>query len=516
MKGKIRNFVMRAWRWLKDNRFEATLLIIILLLGGILRLYKISEYMTFLGDEGRDVIIVRRLLVNFDPILIGPGTSVGNMYLGPIYYYMIAPFLLLFNFSPVGPSVFIALLGIITIGFVWYVSRKWFGKIAAFVSALVYSVSPVVIYFARSSWNPNIMPFFSLLTIYSIWKIWYEKNWKWLLVSGISLSIVLQSHYLGLLLMPVLLIFWYLSIKQVKTDPLHKSEPVRYTLVSIFLFILLMSPLFIFDARHGWRNISALKNFLSSGSGNLQFGVLDNFIPLVVNLNTRLLAGGSEIVGKIVFILFMFSLIATIAYWKRFSKKVKGALILIITWIFFGIFGLSIYNQPIYDHYLGFIFAAIFIYFGGICQLLYQEKKFFGIIFIPIFCVLLIVTNISNNAFRHPPNRQMDNTISVARKIAEESKGEKFNLAVIAERNYEGAYQYFLEAWNAPFVMIDPQRYQETVADQLFVVCEYEEIEKCQPTSNPKPEVANFGWSKIDKEWDISGVKLYKLLHNNL
>ena len=62
------------------------LLISILIIGAFLRLYKIDGYMTFLGDEGRDVIIVRNLLVNADPILIGHGTSVGGMYLGPLYY----------------------------------------------------------------------------------------------------------------------------------------------------------------------------------------------------------------------------------------------------------------------------------------------------------------------------------------------------------------------------------------------------------------------------------------------
>ena len=91
---KITDFIKANW-----------LLITILLIGSFLRLYKISAYMTFLGDEGRDVLVVRNLLVHFDPILIGPGTSVGNMYLGPLYYYFMAPFLLLSGFSPVGPAV---------------------------------------------------------------------------------------------------------------------------------------------------------------------------------------------------------------------------------------------------------------------------------------------------------------------------------------------------------------------------------------------------------------------------
>jgi len=106
--------------WIKENRLEAVILTSIVLLAAFFRLYRVSEYMTFLGDEGRDVIIVRRLLTNFDPILIGPGTSIGNMYLGPIYYYLMAPFLLLANFSPVGPAVFIALLGVATCVFVLF------------------------------------------------------------------------------------------------------------------------------------------------------------------------------------------------------------------------------------------------------------------------------------------------------------------------------------------------------------------------------------------------------------
>src|SRR3989344_465494 len=153
--------------WLKEN----WLLVLILAVGAFLRLYRIGDYMTFLGDEGRDAIIVRRLLVNFDPILVGPGTSIGSMYLGPLYYYLIAPSLFLANFSPVGPSVFIVLVGVATIYFIYHVGREWFGLSAALIAAILYAVSPIVIIYSRSSWNPNIMPFFALLSVYSIWKV---------------------------------------------------------------------------------------------------------------------------------------------------------------------------------------------------------------------------------------------------------------------------------------------------------------------------------------------------------
>jgi len=81
---------------------ELWLLGLILVVGAFLRLYKIDQYMTFLGDEGRDVIIVSRFIKHFDLMLVGPGTSVGNMYLGPLYYYLMVPALFLAGFSPVG------------------------------------------------------------------------------------------------------------------------------------------------------------------------------------------------------------------------------------------------------------------------------------------------------------------------------------------------------------------------------------------------------------------------------
>ena len=36
---------------------------------------------------------------------------------------------------------------------------------------------------------------------------------------------------------------------------------------------------------------------------------------------------------------------------------------------------------------------------------------------------------------------------------------------------------------------------------------------KCNPTNSPKAPVASFGWSKIDSEYEVDGVIIYKLSH---
>jgi len=515
-------------KWIYSNKQEVIILAVILAIGAYLRLYHIGEYMTFLGDEGRDAIIVRRLLVDFDPILIGPGTSIGNMYLGPLYYYLMAPALLLANFSPAGPAVMIALLGIVTICLVWFITREWFPanrqgiakdtgntNYPALTVALLYAIAPTVVIYSRSSWNPNIMPFFSLVSIYSIWRVWQKKESKWLIVLGISFAFVLQSHYLGLLLLPTLLLFWYLSFRNIRKEKIQLKIFKKNTFIGGGVLAFLMSPLVIFDARHGWQNYSALKKFLLERQTTVSakpWNALPKFWPLAQEFSTSLLAGRNEKVGSIVAIIFVICIIFVIFKRKSLPKIMSDAYLLLLVWLGFAFVGLGVYKQEIYDHYFGFFFAALFIATGGFATTLVGHFPKKGKVIAIIFFLGLFIVNIANGPLKNGPSRQMQRAMTVADKIINESNQDKFNLAVIAERNYEDGYQYFLERKKAKVIEIDAQKIDETITEQLFAVCELP-LEKCQPVSNPKAQVANFGWSKIEAQWQLAGVTLYKLVH---
>ncbi len=534
-------YLSRLKKFIGKNKSEVFILALILLLGAVLRLYRIDEYMTFLGDEGRDAIIVRRFLVNFDPILIGPGTSIGNMYLGPLYYYLIAPALLIAGFSPVGPSVFVALLGVLTIGLVWFFARILFPvgsrsiNVGAIVASLMYAISPIVIVYSRSSWNPNVMPLFSLLCIYGIWKSWSSLDYRYLILVGISYAFVLQSHYLGLLLAPTLFVFWILMIIRVLgvgKNNLGKEgrKALTYFFAGLLIFLFLMSPLVIFDIRHGWQNFSAIKKFFIERETTVSikpWKAVPNMFPIWKDaFITRIVAGKNVKAGLWVsFAMFDLVILYFVRYFKALVNIVRGkastgdggmfisSLFLLSLWIFFGILGLSLYKQHIYDHYFGFMFTAPFILFGGLFGYLWNK---FGLLtktllLIGLFACLYL--NLIENPLKYPPNRQMQRSQVVAQKIGEESNGKKFNLAVIAERNYEDGYQYFLEKDGYPVYDIDPLNLSDTIADQLFVVCEME-ANRCDPTHSAKAEIANFGWSRIEAQWEVGGLTLYKLIHS--
>lgn len=515
--------VLSIKSWITKNPTEALILLVILLLGAFLRLYRIDEYMTFLGDEGRDAIIVRNLLVKADPILVGPGTSIGQMYLGPLYYYMMAPALFLAGYSPVGPSIQIALLGVLTIFFIWYAVRRWFPVpdaqsrtlyVGALAAAALYAVSPTAIIFSRSSWNPNVMPFFALLTIWSIWKAYSEQKYKWLIVLGISYAFVLNSHYLGLLLFPVIFTYGIFICKCAKEQKSGK-ELAKYIIYGIGIFLLLMSPLLIFDMRHNFQNFKAMQEFITHRDSSFKtFGEAVGNISMVnTNMFTRLVAGRNEMVGLLTAILATASLIY-ITVVKR--KKVTAALKLVILWVVLGVVGLAFVEREIYDHYMGFLFPAPFLLVGwSVNQFVSNRsvgKPVFRFISLSVITVLVAV-NLANSPLKDNPSRQLQRGVLVAQKIFDEAKGQRFNLAVLAERNYEDGYKYFLELWDTEVLHADRWD-QNSISDQLFVVCEKPKDE-CDPTHDPKAEIVNFGWTKVENEWEVGGVVLYKLAHND-
>ena len=211
-------------------------LIIILLLASFLRLWRISAYMTFLGDEGRDALAAWKIITFQHLTLIGPPTSVGSMYLGPFYYYLMSPFLWITQFDPVGPAIMVALFGVAAVYLVYLIGKEFFNSRVGLIAALFYAISPVVITYSHSSWNPNIMPFFALLLIYSLFKLAREGNYYWLLIVGFSLAVGLQSHYLGLLLIPLIIWEWIAVFRKTK----ETKHYILYTGYSILIFLILL------------------------------------------------------------------------------------------------------------------------------------------------------------------------------------------------------------------------------------------------------------------------------------
>lgn len=494
------------------------------------RLWQIDQYMTFLGDEGRDALVVKRMiyqiqyqLTGFAPgdhkwTLLGPTTSVGNMYLGPLYYYMMIIPLWLANFSPVGPAVAVALLGTATVFLIWLFGREMFSPVAGIIAALLYAFSPVTIYYAKSSWNPNPMPFFALVAVFAMYRVLANRQFGWLIVAGISVAFALQMHYLGTILVAILGFFWIISCYQtMRHAPLARRRFLTFSLIALLLFAFLMSPLVWFDLRHGGINYQSFVAFFSQRETTVNINPV-NALGRIPDLYSRLfvtryLTGFDQLAGNVLaMLLFGFVIYKTAkSYIKR---KINFGFLVIGSWLLFAILGMSLYKMGVFDHYFGFASPALFLLTGAAFAHLFKKSvasqgQALRVLAMAMVIYLLFLSAVKNPNL-NPPNRQLARTEQVVKSIIEEVQDSRFNFALISRNNYDAAYQYYLELGGHQPIAIDAQDTKNSITDQLIVVCE-DPI--CQPVGHPKFEIAGFGWSKIDKEWQVMGTKLFKLGH---
>lgn len=482
-----------------ENKVESIFLIFIILLALALRIYKIDEYLTFLGDEGRDVRIVRDLITKGNLVFIGPQTSVGNMYLGPLYYYLIAPALFLFGLSPVGPAVANALIGTLTVLLTWFVGRAWFGKVAGLVSAFFFAISPVAIIYSRSSWNPNPAPLFALICAYSIYQVWQNKKNKWIVVTAISLAAALQMHYLCLLLIPFLGLFWLLSLKdQTKQE---RSSLLKSSLLGFLLFLGLMSPLALFDLKHQGMNFKAFKGFFTDRQTtiNLNPAKSDRFLPVLETINNDLFLARQDLNS-----VWPLVVLVCLVIFALIKNKNKPATFLTIIWVAIAVLGLGVYKQHVYIHYLGFIYPAVYLLLGLIVSLGVAQKSILVKVLSSSLFIYLAFLNIKFSPLWQQPNRQMQVTQQAVDLIIKESADKPFNFGLIAKQNYDESYRYFFENKNAKMV-----RGETGITEQLFVICE--DGDKCQPEGNPAYQIAIFGPAKVINTWQINHLKIYLL-----
>jgi 4-amino-4-deoxy-L-arabinose transferase-like glycosyltransferase len=420
------------------------LLILLTASGAFLRLYNLRSTLNFLGDEGRDAIIVSNFLKNFDIMLVGPTASVGKIQLGPLYYYFMAPWLKLFNFDPVGPAFGVALIGIVTIPVLHFVTKKMFNPITANIVTLMYTFSSIVIHHTRGSWNPNPMPLIAILLIYSLFMTYKHKKYKYLIWSLTLFAIGLQLHYMILLLLPFLLLIYLLTFFQAK----NKKFFIKNLILGILVFIIFALPLVIFDFRHNFLNWQGFLEFFQKGhhSPQIWYQPIIDIKGRVITVIGNLLGfeGNSELRNPLAKILALAFL--GLAFLKRKNKSYQ----LIALYFIFSILGLSIYSGDVFYHYLGFLFPLPFIILALILDFFWQFKNKFLNIFISVIILGNIFYYFSNYDFLQPAVARVDVVKQVATFIGDDVKNDSYNIVLLDETNDYRAmnYRYFLQDFN--------------------------------------------------------------------
>lgn len=456
-------------------------LVMILIVATVFRLWNLPLTLQFQGDQGRDALIVSEIFTENDLVFIGPVTSVGNMYLGPLYYYFMLPFLWLTYPSPLGPAYAVAVLSILTVFFMYHWGKELIGKQGALIASLLMAFSFIAILYSRFSWNPNPAPFVSLMMIYATYKAWKSDPKYWILVA-LSFAILIQLHYLALLSLGGAGLIWLVQLwellkpksKGFSISPKLKSFGVA-TVGAIAIFLISLVPLMLFDWKHDWLNAKAFSNIFT---GEQAFVSQET-----ESFGEKAWSSIKETHGRSLHILFEISIgknrdlnnvllvsTAVILIWILSQKrsKYRAGAVVIVCYLITGIIGTALYEHTVFDHYIAYLFPVTFLTLGLVLSWLSQRR--IGLVATLLFIGYFIWINVPQLPLRESGWTIYDMqtvTTGINQRL---EPGEKYSLVLLSESKdlYAQNYRFFLSSTSTP--ALPPERSDE--ADTLVVINE--------------------------------------------
>lgn len=172
-------------------------LYLIVLVAGFLRFYALNttefdQDQAILFRMARDAFVHGLLPTTSNTASIGIAHPAGVIYL------FILPALL--NPDPLGGAILVALCSLFAVLLTYFFTRRYYGRLAGIVAALLYATAYRPLLYARFIWQPNLMPPFVLLFLFALFYGVVERRRGWLLPALVLLGILYQMHEVTILL----------------------------------------------------------------------------------------------------------------------------------------------------------------------------------------------------------------------------------------------------------------------------------------------------------------------------
>jgi len=497
-----------------------------------LRFYRIPEYLMFLSDQGRDAIILKRLVTLEKLVFVGPTTSIGNVFTGPFYYYLVAPFMWLFRLDPVGPAYAIALinsLGLVGVfGYVW----RRYGKVTSLLFLTLVGLASTQIFQSRYSWNPNPVPLFTMLTLIAWQKTLETKKVRYFILSGLLFGFCLQLHYITIIILaPVVFSVFVKIIKTVRNHQLQigtarllptifRSVPPTHYVLLFVSCILSFTPIILFEIKNNFINTYAFVRAFSTSEVQAKTTFFidrlrDSCAGFINHLLLIKITGDQALI-----VLTIFFIVALIFVWKqkrRNSYFIVWCVVLVIT----NIFALSRLEVGRHVHYFNPSYWPMYLtiaYVGNSILHIFSNRIYKGIIIIVLLIILglYVKTQITSLYFLTDKPRiytQVRQAKVVAQYIISQQTSDQYQVVGLPFFETEGHYRYYLE-----YLKHKPMS-ADSLGDpkELFVICHELAKKDCDIPGNPQWQLADFqnkhqNW-KIESTKLIEEVRVFKLVY---
>ncbi|QQG40349.1 MAG: hypothetical protein HYV37_02145 [Candidatus Levyibacteriota bacterium] len=337
------------------------------------RFYDIGRINQFGWDQVDNAWAAKNIIIDHKLPLVGmPVKGSSGFYIGPAYYYLISVFYFFTMLDPIASGLFVGFTSIFTFWIFYFVTKKIFSTVVAFLAVFIYTFSWPLIQADRIQWPVNFIAPISFIVFFALYKIITGKE-KYLLLLATAFGFSLHIHFTS--------IFYFIIVLLALPFFPWKKTIWKYALIAIPLFLIWLIPNAIFEFNTKAASGKSLTTYISTyyhGFHARRFLQLlpDAFIKFESVLTFRMIKPLSYILLPIFYFLYYSEV--------RSNQRLKLCYLILlwflVPWVIF-----STYSGEISDYYFFLTMPIVIIVLSYITSRVFQINNMLPKIAIVIF-----------------------------------------------------------------------------------------------------------------------------------
>jgi len=218
----------------------------ILLVAAILRLGGLNTT-TFAGDQSVLYTLAYDAVHHGLIPTTSNSASIFTMHPPLAIYFLMLP--VFFSANPLWAAVMTALFNIVAVLLAYVFTRRYYGRLAATIAALLFATAQTSIVFSRFIWQPTLLSPFVILFLFALFRGVVERKKGWLLPALVLLGIMYQLHEITLLMVPLLIVALLLAPRTIR---------LRDFVLGFVCLLLIFTPYLVWELHSKFADIYTL------------------------------------------------------------------------------------------------------------------------------------------------------------------------------------------------------------------------------------------------------------------
>jgi 4-amino-4-deoxy-L-arabinose transferase-like glycosyltransferase len=294
----------------------------------LIRFYHISSEMIFIGDQGRDFLSAREVLVHHTIPLLGIPSSVPRFRQGPLFIWATALTLALGNGNPAAVGFLAAFTGTIAIIALYLFGLQSLERKTALFAVLFLTISPMAILHSRMPFVITPIPLVVVLYLWQLVRLQEKKPLAWV-GAGLAFGLLFECE---LATFPLILLIPLAIYLQAGGRVASLKKHVFPLIAGVLVGLL---PMVLYDLTHGFRQLVL---FLVWTIYRLAVGIISPLhhrgtpqflahLPDTFSFFMHIFTESSLTAEKVVWTVLVILAVGTGLYsWKQLSATVKLSL----------------------------------------------------------------------------------------------------------------------------------------------------------------------------------------------